>query len=669
MKPVLLGAGSCIIEAILGHFTRTPGVADAVELHLSQTVGGGRPPVDPGLLSRCSIVIEEAAPWQGSGTLTKAERALLPEACTTITVPTLHFNSLWPLMTEDPRNQPEPGAPYGRIPFGMGDRIALKIVQSEPDPARRRALYDATDWRRTVNLARSHELETRNFFAREQGCDVRVAAYVLAHFRDRRLFYTHAHPTGELMYFVLAQLYALPALRSAIGLPYDTLIQAARLWSETSNVFRGEEAPVHPAVAAHFGLRWWHADLQYAWLNTQRSFDAWITWYLTYVPNQPDPPPPPSAERITIPVGPYLISQSGQLADRALLAPQAHVERGDFIVKSGLDLALAAHGALMNHTSNGHYDAPETLLGALRDASVLGTDGLVINRGQLLGDTFRLLTSGNTAPLIHAILPDGVQLQPGTPTITRTVPEPLFAGFAGGWHDFGVWMVATLPRLVAFQALRSRLPDLKIVLPQLPPDSFQAQTLALLGIGPDAIVTIGPTEAISSPLLYVTSAFDLWQCSPYGIVAARHLAQSAPGAPGTARRFLLIRGAETRPLQNRAAAIAALESVGFVSSQLGSLPLAERIRAVRAADAIVAEHGSDLACIMFARPGTPVLELCGPAEPQPLFWTIATNAGLPYGFIAGKPEPAGYSIPLDALAGAVATIRRMALLTFGGPPP
>ena len=154
------------------------------------------------------------------------------------------------------------------------------------------------------------------------------------------------------------------------------------------------------------------------------------------------------------------------------------------------------------------------------------------------------------------------------------------------------------------------------------------------------------------------------------LVAALSLAGvAASGAPGTARRFLLIRGAETRPLQNRAAAIAALESVGFVSSQLGSLPLAERIRAVRAADAIVAEHGSDLACIMFARPGTPVLELCGPAEPQPLFWTIATNAGLPYGFIAGKPEPAGYSIPLDALAGAVATIRRMALLTFGGPPP
>ena len=210
MSVLIVGAGSCIIEAVLKHFRSIPGLDERAELHLSQILPGGRSPVPADLLARTGILIEEAAPWQGSGTLTAEERAGLPSSCTTITVPTLHFNSLWPLMVEDPRNVPEPGAPYGRIPFGMGDRLALKVMQSVADPAARRAAYEATDLATVVNLARSHELEVRNCFAREQGCDVRVAGYVMSHFREKRLYYTHNHPTGELMYFVLAQLFAVP---------------------------------------------------------------------------------------------------------------------------------------------------------------------------------------------------------------------------------------------------------------------------------------------------------------------------------------------------------------------------------------------------------------------------------------------------------------------------
>ena len=186
-RVLIVGAGSCIIQAILNHFATIPGLDERAEFHLSQIVAGGRAPVPPEVLVRCGILIEEAAPWQGSGTLSDGERALLPESCTRVTVPTLHFNSLWPLMAEDPRNVPEPGAPYGRIPFGMGDRLALKIMQTVADPAGQRAAYDATEFTSVVNLARSHELEVRNCFAREQGCDVRVAGYVMSHFREKRL--------------------------------------------------------------------------------------------------------------------------------------------------------------------------------------------------------------------------------------------------------------------------------------------------------------------------------------------------------------------------------------------------------------------------------------------------------------------------------------------------
>jgi acyl carrier protein len=282
-RPVIIGAGGCIIQTILQQFATIPGLTDKVDLHMSQITAAGRSALAPDLLERCVVVIEEAVPWQGWRVLEPDEKRQLPASCITASVPTLHFNTLWPLMTEDPRNVPEPNAPYGGGPFGMGDRVALKLVQTLPREARR-AAYDASDVLTIANLARYHDLETHNFFMREQDCSVRVAAYVMAHFHEKRLFYTNAHPTGELMYFVLAQLYGIPAISDLIDLPYDDLVSRAKAWSVESYVFVGEEAPIHPAVATYFGLNWWHRDLRYEWLNERRSFDEWIDFYLTYEP-------------------------------------------------------------------------------------------------------------------------------------------------------------------------------------------------------------------------------------------------------------------------------------------------------------------------------------------------------------------------------------------------
>ena len=645
MKPVIIGAGSCIIEAILKQFGEVPGLLDKVDLHLSQIVPGGRGLVPVDILARATILIEEAAPWQGAGTLSDAERASLAEGCTTITVPTLHFNSLWPLMTEDPRNQPEPGAPYGRIPFGMGDRIALKIVQSEPDPTKRRALYDAVDLASVANLARSHELEIRNCFAREHGCDVRVAAYVMANFREKRLFYTHAHPTGELMYFLLAQLYAVPELRDLIKRPYDQLLAGARTWADTSNVFAGEDAPIHPKVAAYFGLKWWRPDVRYRWMEQDRTFDEWVEWYLTYTPNAagqpavPETPAPPTVSKappITLPVGRYLAAKQAAATDVRELTPPTDIARSAIIVRDGLDRSLAVHGELMSHESNGHYTSPATLVGALRNAMVVGEDGLVVHDGSVLGDTFRVFSTGPAAAVVRDATPSTVTLQPGVPTGQRNETGPLFCGFAGGWRDYALWTIASMPRLVAFCALRATIPGLRVVLPRFSPNGFQQETLNFLGIGPATIVEIGSTDALHTDILYVISALDLWQFSPYGLFAAQRIsALAAPATRVRQRRWVYLRGPAARAARNADDVSGILSAASFQVMRLDDMKLGDQIAMMQDAQYIVIEHGPAIANLLYARRGTPVLELFAPTDPQPLGWTIASQVGLPYGFITG----------------------------------
>jgi hypothetical protein len=278
-----MAAGSCI----LGHFL--DGVRDlyvgteGFEYVMSPgQAEKGRPPLDPEVLGRCRILIEEASPWYRM--LSEEERAQLPETCAQILVPTIHFNSLWPLMATDPRSVPLPDVPWGMIPFSRGDRLAQQIMKSESDPERQLAAYFAADVTKVVNIARNHELEVNNMFVREENCYVRIAAYVCANFRERRLFYTHHHPTADLLSFALLQVLGHPAIRAVGRQRFSEVIDGVAAWFASREAFSGEAAPIHPAVARHFDLPWYRDDMIYPWQGVGYTFEEWIKFYFAYRP-------------------------------------------------------------------------------------------------------------------------------------------------------------------------------------------------------------------------------------------------------------------------------------------------------------------------------------------------------------------------------------------------
>jgi capsular polysaccharide biosynthesis protein len=567
-------------------------------------------------------------------------------------------------MAEDPRNVPEPGAPYGRIPFPMGDRLALKIIQTVPDPAARRAAYDATDLDTVVNLARSHELAVRNCFAREQGCDVRVAAYVMSQFRTRRLFWTHAHPTGELMFFVLAQLFGIAALRSVFGLPYDQLVEGARHWAAESNVFVGEEAPIHPAVAKHFGLTWWRPDQQYVWLGEGRTFDQWIDWYLTYLPGSMAPPQaaqPPAAGR-AVPVGPWLdaLIRDKRAGPSAVLVPPRTIDRVPFLVRSPIDTSLAPFGKYFDAPDYRRYRTVDAVVACLPGGTVIGREGVVLFQGKVLHDTMRNVTANEGAPAVRAVSAAGILLQGGL--TTRHLAGTYMLGHSGAWRNYAHWLIEALPRLVAFMQARGHFPDLKLLLPPLPPGSFQAQTLELLGIDPAWVEAEAQDEALTCELLLSTSAFDLWSVSPYCRLAADRLAaaaEAAASAPGLGPIVYIHRGSAQRQVRNFEALAAALQARGAQIADFEAMPLTQQIAAMRQASVVVGENGVALANILFCRPGTTVIELFNPASVQPAYWSMASCCGLGYGFLVGRHVPTDrypapdqngdYDVPIEAL--------------------
>jgi hypothetical protein len=50
---------------------------------------------------------------------------------------------------------------------------------------------------------------------------------------------------------------------------------------------RREELPVHPRVAAHFGLSWWSPDMKYRWMNNLLSHQDYVLNVIKWTPWRP----------------------------------------------------------------------------------------------------------------------------------------------------------------------------------------------------------------------------------------------------------------------------------------------------------------------------------------------------------------------------------------------
>ncbi|MCS6815651.1 MAG: glycosyltransferase family 61 protein, partial [Cyanobacteria bacterium] len=130
------------------------------------------------------------------------------------------------------------------------------------------------------------------------------------------------------------------------------------------------------------------------------------------------------------------------------------------------------------------------------------------------------------------------------------------------------------------------------------------------------------------------------QFLPHGIAAA-----IGPNPP--ARLYITRRAAATRKIINEAALIAYLETLGFCTVELESMPFQEQVALMSQATAVVAVHGSGLTNIVFCKPGTCVVELLSRNYLTPYYSFISKQVGLRYFCLLGENpeqrEPGDYT--------------------------
>lgn len=218
------------------------------------------------------------------------------------------------------------------------------------------------------------------------------------------------------------------------------------------------------------------------------------------------------------------------------------------------------------------------------------------------------------------------------------------------------WWIDVLPRLwVAETVLGAAARPL--VVPPLRYE-FQRESLEALGVA-DRVAELGahPTRYRSLHIAQGLAFGAAQHVSPlvadYATWLRRRIPSTAPG--GGCKRLILTRErARQRRIVNGEGVRRALEPIGFEDVQLEELPPAEQRARFAGAEVVVAVHGAGLTNLLFARPGTLVVELFphGTVHDS-CYRRLAHHLGMPYACIQGSsrstqlPDTANSDLEID----------------------
>lgn len=262
MRPTFVIYGNCQGAILQQAMKFIPMIANSYEVVYYQSFKhpvDGVAVIDPDIMARCSLLwrqIDDNAPFSFEG----------PRAadCREIVFPAVDLGVLWPFQGNDPLFPSEPAYPYGMFPYG--DRLLIEVASAGLDGSAGLDRFSALWQDRAFPFDRYLDVELQRLVKREQGAHVRIAAWVLSHYRTDRLLWSYNHPTKKLFAELLNRLInaTFPEARSE-GHP---LVRIGNTVFHDWDPFADEfQVPVYPQVAEALSLQWWQPGDCYAFHN------------------------------------------------------------------------------------------------------------------------------------------------------------------------------------------------------------------------------------------------------------------------------------------------------------------------------------------------------------------------------------------------------------------
>ncbi|MEO6886000.1 MAG: glycosyltransferase family 61 protein [Jatrophihabitantaceae bacterium] len=279
---------------------------------------------------------------------------------------------------------------------------------------------------------------------------------------------------------------------------------------------------------------------------------------------------------------------------------------------------------------------PRVAIAELPNGRVLGTQSAVITAN---GDILQELSAyfGTTRPQEHPLF---LNPFPGDP---RQVSGRLGVLATRGDQNYYHFLVDALPRLALFAQAQQIDPPEHWYVPAAQP--FQRELLELIGLRePDYIDSVAFPH-VQAQTLVVPGLPSTTVTNPPWVVGwlrGKLLADRSPIEPTESIYVTRGSAANNRVVTNEAEVVESLAARGFTVIDPGRMSVTEQIDAFARAALIVAPHGAALTNLIFASPGSAVVELLPSGAVLPnCYWTLADNVpGLQYRYLLSGGRPA-----------------------------
>ena len=211
------------------------------------------------------------------------------------------------------------------------------------------------------------------------------------------------------------------------------------------------------------------------------------------------------------------------------------------------------------------------------------------------------------------------------------------------WIDnYYHWLQLTLPLVRVYRKMRPATTIDFYYIGESRTLPLQLETLERLGIKPEQVMT-GPCSADRLLAVFWRRpiqhfGFNYRDVFGHEFVRSLFVPPLGDESVSSPKRLYIKRGdARSRRLLNEPEIIALLESYGFTAMAMDRRSVAEQARIFWNADVVVGMHGAALTNLLFAKPGTKVIELFPYETHEPGMFTVATHSRLEYFHIRGEP--------------------------------
>jgi len=213
------------------------------------------------------------------------------------------------------------------------------------------------------------------------------------------------------------------------------------------------------------------------------------------------------------------------------------------------------------------------------------------------------------------------------------------------WPNYYHWHCDVLPRLI--WALPQLSEDTKIILPPKL-TAWQKRSLELLGLPAGRCVQFaGRRPWKVEQLIYASPLTMTGDHESESLRAMRNAIQKSsggnPAKPGNRKLYLTRKTAHARHVVNESELLPRLIDRGFEPVDCGALDYDAQVELFSEAGTVVGPHGAAFTNLLWAAPGTRVLEIFEPGSVRRCYWSLCRALGHQHhcGVVESVPNPGG----------------------------